>query len=401
MAIDSQRIAELILKHLRQQMTSQDVEELQQWLDESHENLSLFESIADEQSLIEQLHEFHEAKKNTWERISTGISNERKTARIRRIYRSMSAVAAVLLLVAGGIYWMNKPTVNAIAHHSPPAAQLTLDDVKAGDNKATLKLGDGSIMQLTGAQNGTLATEKGMQIVKKEDGQLEYRAVSTINDQTANVSYNSITTPRGGQYKVVLSDGTKAWLNAASSISYPVAFAGPDRKVSITGEVYFEVSKDPRHPFKVNVAGKGEIEVLGTQFNVNAYDDEATINTTLLEGRVRVRSLLSSSSATISPGQQARISNAGIFSINNHVDTSQVMAWKNGQFNFRSADIETLMRQAARWYDVDIVYENEKPKDKFSGKINRQVTLGKLLTILEYSEVRVRLEGRRLFITHK
>jgi ferric-dicitrate binding protein FerR (iron transport regulator) len=238
--------------------------------------------------------------------------------------------------------------------------------------------------------------------IEKQEGQLEYKQ----GNAEAAVAYNTLSTPAGGQFQIKLPDGSRVWLNAASSITYPTAFTGNDRRVSITGEGYFEVTKDARKPFKVTIlsaAGEQqrstEIEVLGTHFNINAYDDEAVVKTSLLEGKVKVVNN-KAETAILKPGQQAQVSSQGAMQVKEDADMEEVVAWKNGEFLFQRADIGTLMRQVARWYDIEVNYPNGKPKDKFTGKIGRNVNLSQLLEILKYSEVRFELKGRTLVVNN-
>jgi ferric-dicitrate binding protein FerR (iron transport regulator) len=211
--------------------------------------------------------------------------------------------------------------------------------------------------------------------------------------------YNTITTANGNQYQLILTDGSKVWLNAASSIRFPTSFTGNERKVEITGEVYFEVAKDPIKPFKVDFKNKegeiNEIEVLGTHFNVNAYADEPDMKTTLLEGSVKIKA--ANKIQMLTPGQQASITSGGI-EVKRNVDIEHVMAWKNGYFLFDNTDIYTLMRQVSRWYNVDVKYEGRITEDGFSGKILRDVPLSKFIKVLELNDVKVRTEGREIIV---
>ena len=249
---------------------------------------------------------------------------------------------------------------------------------------------------LDSAANGTLA-QQGNTKVLKLNGQIAY---NKTGDMDAKPVYNTITTANGNQYQLILTDGSKVWLNAASSIRFPASFTGNERKVEITGEAYFEVAKNPNKPFKVEFKNKegdkSEIEVLGTHFNVNAYPDEPAFKTTLLEGSVKI--INAHAVQMLTPGQQARLSRQGI-ELEKNADIEQVMAWKNGFFLFDNTDIYTLMRQVSRWYDVDVHFEGSIPGDGFSGKISRNVPLSKFLQVLEMNEVHVRTEGRKVTVT--
>ncbi|SEW00832.1 FecR family protein [Chitinophaga sp. YR573] len=281
--------------------------------------------------------------------------------------------ASVLLLLATGTFVLR--SLNTSHPAQPP------QDITPGGNKAILTLGDGSTVTLDSANRLI------RQGIRQTGGQLVYDAQSTA------ISYNTLTTPRGGQFQVRLPDGTMVWLNAASSLRYPTTFTGGERRVEISGEAYFEVVKDPRQPFKVKIGEQGEVEVLGTHFNVDAYPDESSINTTLLEGAVRVNNKV-----VLKPGQQAQAANNSIKTINN-ANIAKVMAWKNGLFNFEDASLREVMQQLARWYDLQIVYEQNVPDMYFEGEMSRDMNLSQVLDGLQKTGVRFRIEaGKRLVV---
>jgi ferric-dicitrate binding protein FerR (iron transport regulator) len=252
------------------------------------------------------------------------------------------------------------------------------------------------------AARGTIAKQGSARIVKTDSGKLSYQSADAKRNQTIAIEYNTLSTPRGGQYQLTLPDGSQVWLNAASSIRYPIAFAGGERHVDITGEVYFEVMKNASQPFKVSINGRAEVEVLGTHFNINAYEDESSINTTLLEGSVQISSTGSTPSrearVPLKPGQQAQYKNAGSIQIIDHADTEQAIAWKNGRFAFNNSDLKTIMRQIARWYDVDVVYEGSGSPRYFTADLSRNRNLSVLLQILEQSKLHFNIDGKRLTV---
>jgi ferric-dicitrate binding protein FerR (iron transport regulator) len=267
-------------------------------------------------------------------------------------------------------------------------------DIAPGDNRAVLKLADGSTVLLDDAAEGELSRQANAVINKTADGQLVYE--NQAGTDPAPLIYNTITTPRAGQYRLTLTDGTKVWLNAATSLQFPASFSGKERRVKLSGEAYFEVTKNSLQPFIVETP-RQTIEVLGTHFNVNAYEEETATKTTLLEGRVKVAT--GSSSAVLKPGQQAA---SGTNAIQvNEADTEEAVAWKNGYFKFNKADIQTIMRQLERWYDVEVEYRGAVPTDLFVGKINRSENISGVLRVLELSEVQFKIENRKIIVGNK
>jgi transmembrane sensor len=256
-----------------------------------------------------------------------------------------------------------------------------------GKTGAILTLADGSQIVLDSVANGVVANQSNTAVSKK-DGELVY-----TGENNGKAVTNIMTTPRGRQYKLELSDGTKVWLNASSSITFPTSFATNERKVSIKGEVYFEVAKDKSRPFTVNVRDV-EVKVLGTHFNINSYDDENEINTTLLEGSVLVGK--KDKKVLLKPGQQAEIKNTGALAVKEIDNFDAVMAWKKGMFYFNNASLETVLRQLSRWYDVDIIFEKGVVSRNFEGEINRDLELSQVLKILEGNNIHFKIEGKIL-----
>ncbi len=301
------------------------------------------------------------------------------------------AAAAVILfaLAAGGYVAFFNNKNNQLA----TAKATVQNDIAPGGNKATLTLADGSVVVLNDQQNGTLLNQGSTKVIKLGDGRIAYNGA---NAGIGQVSYNTIATPRGGKYQVALADGSLVWLNAASSIKFPAAFTGRERDVEITGEVYFEVAKNKAMPFVVK-AGGVKVQVLGTHFNVMSYADEAAVKTTLLEGSVKV--LNGASTTVIKPGQQAKINNgANGIEVLDNVDTDETVAWKNDLFIFNNAGIETIMRQIARWYDVEVSYDGPITTDHFTGKVSRNSTAGQVLKILELSDIHFTITGKKIIV---
>ncbi len=310
------------------------------------------------------------------------------------LWRRVAVAASIILVLASGAWlWLTKSPSPGIVKTEAKNAAFT--DLLPGGTKAQLTLDDGSTIVLDSTANGIVAQQGGATISKSNNGQLAY---NLANSKAAKVLYNTLSTPRGGQYELVLPDGSKVWLNSASSIRYPTTFTGKERRIELRGEAYFEVAKNVSMPFKVTIQGKAEVEVLGTHFNINSYADEPAIATTLLEGSVRVTGLESSTTQLIVPGQQAQLNANGQIALNKNVDVNQVMAWKNGIFNFENADLPMLLRQLSRWYDVDVIYETAVPQREFGGKMQRDLKLSQMLRILEKNNVHYRIEGRKLII---
>jgi transmembrane sensor len=304
-----------------------------------------------------------------------------------------AAAAVVLLAIAGaGYFYFSRPAPQATLAATPATKQPA--PIKPGTQKAILTLADGSTVVLDSTLNGTFAKQGNMQVTR-QNGQLHYTAVNDNAAQPAAV-YNTVATPRGGQYQLILGDGTKVWLNAASSMRFPAGFTGATRDVEVTGEAYFEVAKDAVHPFRVFARG-AVVRVLGTHFNINAYDDESDITTTLLEGSVKIYK--NEVESILKPGDQAQLDKSGHINLLHDVNVQEVVAWKDGFFQFDNAGIKTVMRQLSRWYDVDVEYRGTiDPSMSFEGKMGRDLRLQQVLKILQKSEVHFAIEGRNIIV---
>ncbi len=305
------------------------------------------------------------------------------------------AAAAVLLLLVGGLYLRyNQPAV-------PPTVITAEKEILPGQQGAILTLANGRKIVLDTLNNGVIAQQDAKLIVLN-NGVIKYDRETTLPDRET-ISYNTLSTPRGRQYQLTLPDGTNVWLNAESTITFPVAFTGNTRQVSITGEAYFEVTQDKTKPFIVDVAGKTSIEVLGTNFNVNAYKDEPAEKITLIEGSVKVVngqwSMANEKTAILKPGEQAELAEAhSPFTIHHSPDLEQIMAWKNGLFVLQGANLEEVIRQLARWYDIDIRYESAVPSFQFEGKMDRGVKLPTVIKWFTDLGIPCHLEKRTLVI---
>jgi transmembrane sensor len=336
-------------------------------------------------------------------RLLDTIENEDRIIETKPRHKwQIPAAAAVLLIFAITYLVTNRTTTKNVIVRNISPKPILKNDVAPGGNKAILTLADGSSIVLDSASNGTLGQQGNIKIIKLDNGLLAYSVNGKQLTENDEAFYNTISTPRGGQYQITLADGTMVWLNAASSIRFPVLFTGTQRKVEITGEVYFEVAKNKTMPFKVK-ATSSEIEVLGTHFNVNAYEDEATTKTTLLEGSIKVSTTsFVSNTQTIKflqPGQQASSSNDGKINILSNADLEETMAWKNGRFQFKSADLKLMLRQIARWYDVDVEYRGNVDLH-FTGQLTRNENVSKVFEKLALTnEVHFKIEGRRIIVS--
>ena len=317
---------------------------------------------------------------------------------VKRLFTFSKVAAAaiiVLMLSLAGYFYFNKGE-KQIARTTKNLG----NDVPPGGNKAILTLADGTRIVLDSANNGTLTRQGNTKIIKLNNGELSYTSLNdpSTSPRTTEVVYNTITTPRGGQYQVTLPDGTKVWLNAESSLRFPTSFAGNERTVELSGEGYFEVTHNAKAIFHVKV-NNINVQVLGTHFNINSYGNEPIVRTTLLEGSVKISS--GSNTAILRPGQQAGLNSNNDIAIINNADVDEAVAWKNGRFKFNSADIKSIMRQASRWYNVEVVYEREI-NETFSGSISRNANISQLLKIIEATDkVSFKIDGRKIMVKKK
>lgn len=310
-----------------------------------------------------------------------------KPARKVSIIPRIAAAAILLITFSTGIFFY-------LNHTAKDQTKQHIAAIVPGGNKAILTLSNGERISLTDATDGNIANQSDVKITKTANGQLVYTVSGEGNSHNSN-AYNEVETPNGGEFQVVLPDGTKVWLNAASSLRFPTRFTGSRRKVELTGEGYFEVAKNKKMPFFVETRGQ-EVAVLGTHFNINAYKDEHAIKTTLLEGSIKL--IAPFKSVVMAPGEQAALTTNGL-SVTS-VDTDISVAWKNGQFMFNDESIQGIMRQIARWYNVEIAYEG-KPSDSrvFWGTISRFKEVSQILEILELTKsVKFKIEGRRIVV---
>ncbi|PTT03766.1 anti-sigma factor [Pedobacter sp. HMWF019] len=314
-----------------------------------------------------------------------------KSHQIGLVKRWLTA-AVLLLCVSAGLIFLSRSTNSSqqgLAHHHLKSG----NSVVPGGNKAVLTLADGSVVALDSSSISKTIKQGNTSILNESKGLLVYAANGPSGSAPL---FNKIAVPRGGQYQLKLPDGTVVWLNSASSLRFPTQFSGKERSVELNGEAYFEVAKNKEMPFKVHVRDM-EVRVLGTHFNIMAYDDEESINTTLLEGSVKVSNALQT--ATIRPGQQASLKkSSGMLGVED-VNIAEAIAWKNGKFLFADEDIETIMRRISRWYDVDVEYKGNLSDKNFAGSISRYEDVSEVLKMLELTgTIHFKIEGRRIIV---
>lgn len=360
------------------------------------ETFSRLLAMPEQETLVKKLIEEHAAKVPHYP-MQEGAAAEilaailavplpaRAVVKMRQRQWWWAAASILLLLTAGGGYlYLHKNGPATTVQTSQPAP-----DIAPGGYKATLTLADGTVVTLD--SNGNQALSQGATAIRQRGGQLTY----TTTGSGAGASLNTLTTPRGGMMRVTLADGTQVWLNAASSLRYPTTFTEEQRQVELTGEAYFEVAKDAHQPFYVKVGDKMKVEVLGTHFNINAYTDEAGIHTTLLEGSIRIVS--GTEQRILQPGQQAQ-TGTSIF-IKENTDLNQVMAWKNGIFDFTGRSLPAVLRELSRWYDITVEYEGNVPDKQYWGAVGRDLSLSQVLKGLEKAGVHFRItEDRKLIV---
>jgi transmembrane sensor len=376
--VDQEYIYSLLQKYKNRTATEAEKEELATWYRQQAERDAVFPE--DEQLVGESMRA----------RLHDEITRPQREHR-----RFWLAAASILLIIGVGVglffdYAHNRLRPNVIAD----AGEIT-----PGSHRAMLILSDGTNISLTEVPEGNVASQQNIQITKSGDGQLTYTLMPNGNHTAPVEGYNTIETPKGGQYQVVLPDGSKIWLNAHSSLRLPLSLStGRERRVELKGEAYFEVSHQPERPFIV-MSGQQSVHVLGTHFNVKAYADEGDIKTSLLEGKVRVTA--GSHQVTLAPGQQARLADEHITVA--EVDTNEAVAWKEGYFRFDDERLEDIMRSVARWYDVDVVFENEALKEEtFAAVTTRFAKISTLLKIMEQTgDVQFRVEGKTIHISSK
>ena len=400
--MEKKQLVRLAQKYLNGSATEQEIQLLNEWYDAAEEDEieSVFTQGAGESGdsiknrglsrllrAIDQDAPQHEATETE--------EYDDKRIKWEKPIQWMAAASVILVIIAAATYFSARRSTGKQTARVETIKAHPNNDIPPVGNKARLMLEDGSSILLEETKDGLLKKEAGIEI-HKDKGQLTYRA-SGETAGTATTSLHTLVTPRGSQYRLVLPDGSKVWLNTASSLQFPASFHGKERRVLLNGEAYFEITKNAAMPFRVTTASSPEspggmqVEVLGTHFNIMSYADEGTVNTTLLEGSVKVSG--GAASSLLKPGEQASLNKtAGRISIS-HADIEETIAWKNGLFRFDGATIETVMKQLARWYDVEVIYKGNVTKH-FRGMISRSVSISQVLKMLELtSEVHFKIDG--------
>lgn len=372
----------LVQKYLDKTATAEEVEMLNHW----------YRSFDDEEVVVHS----NESARTVFSRLKSRLRKLlQKRLPVFTLHKHgfvrMAAIFLGILLISS-LYYLYSNS-NTVTPQQNAIVVTSVDEIKPGSNKAILTLADGSTVVLDSSINGTLGTQGNTHIIKLGSGELRYKNGNAA-DATA-ILYNTIATPRGGQYAIELADETKVWLNSSSSIRFPTDFRDSLREVEITGEAYFEVAHHPTKPFKVKV-NDSYIRVLGTHFNVMAYNNESTINTTLLQGSLVTGN--NKASRLLAPGNQSRISKEGAIEFVKNADTEEAVAWRSGKFLFNSSDMYNIMRQVERWYNVDVVFK-ENIGLHFSGQLNRYAKVSELLRKLELTnEVHFEIENGKITV---
>ncbi|RZM24965.1 MAG: FecR family protein [Pedobacter sp.] len=383
-------IAQLVAARIKGTITEAQQAELDAWVNANERNTLQYQNYIDEKELDEKVKNYYSVNSAAiFQKITEGIKDQQQVVpvpKIVKLWPRIAISAAVVLVLFAGAWFLNS---NSSGRKTAEIRYAS--DVTPGKIGATLTLANGKKILLSEAANGELVKEAGLTITKTAEGQLIYEIAGAADN-----SLNTLSTTKGETYQVQLPDGSKVWLNSASSLSYGTSLNEDGvRRVNLTGEAYFEVEKDAAHPFIVE-SGNQQVEVLGTEFNVNAYQDEKVFRTTLLKGSVKLSE--EGVSTILVPGTQAANANGKIKLTK--VDTELAVAWKNNKFIFDRLPIEEIMRMIARWYNLEVVYEGNIPSGTFWGSVSRFENVSKALVPLEATgNVHFKIEGRRIYVS--
>jgi len=384
-------LVSLIARHWSGELSEEEAAELREWTNADSKNRLFLEGITNEGHLENELERWRSVDLESAYSKLKEVIHIRRMSKVRRL-AGWSVAAAVLIAIAiiGVSRKGSRDLRPAVVAASP------VQQVMPGRSTATLTLSNGHVILLDSMNRGNVGVEGGARLEKKDSSSISYTAASE-SKENETVAYNTLTTPRSGQYQLTLPDGSHVWLNNISSLRYPTIFKGKNRTVELTGEGYFEIAKDVTRPFYVKVKGQ-VVEVLGTSFNIMAYSEEGSIQTTLLSGTVVVKASVGGATLKLRQDEQAQLSDNGKLTLIKNVPSEDIVSWKNGFFYFGRASFAEVMRQLARWYDVDVIYKGKVPEIEFGGKIDRGLPLNELLKFLDKNQIHFRLEGRDLIV---
>jgi transmembrane sensor len=392
------RASELIAKYIQNSLNEDESRELDSWIETSSENRQLFSELTNPEELqifIRQFEITEAQKKAALRRIELRIFPQR-AKRYSFIFlpvmRYVAAAAVIVAIVIAGLYLYEQRLTarQTVAQRGQPYSP----NIRIGDgNAVVLKLGDGSLVELDSSKTGLLAEEGGVKVLTQHGGHILYQAVS---QSPGRALVHAIKTPKGRTCQVVLPDGSVVTLNALTRLEYPTAFTGDKRNVSLEGEAFFQIVNNRKKPFKVTVAGMS-IAVTGTRFNINAYRNEPVVKTTLFDGEVKITAE-KLPAVGLKPGQQLVYDSAAKAHRIENPDMDEAAAWLDNLFNFDNADVPTLMREIARWFDVEIIYINGIPEGHYEGQISRNADFAEVLKVLNAVGIKTKLEGRKLMV---
>lgn len=383
----NQQILDILAKYEAGTITEDELQQLEDWYASFEANPDLIDSLSAEERAVRKKQLQQKIFDQIGSEIASAVKMPQKRFFLNPGNRLWQAAASLVLICALSFYIFQKQT------DKPSSAEELSSNINPATDQATLTLGNGEKILLDNSKNGELSAEGNIHINKLKPGNLVY----TASKKVSKVHTNTLSTPRGGRYQLTLADGTQVWLNAQSSITYPSAFQGTSREVTITGEVYFEVAHNAAMPFRVKSENQ-LIEVLGTYFNVNTYNAKSSAKTTLLSGSIALTN--SHQRIILKPGEQGIVA-AHAMSVKN-VDPAEVIAWKEGYFDFTAADIGSVIDELGRWYNVDIHYNGTATKETFTGRIPRSWPFEKVLNLLKtFKSIQVEMQGRRLIVEKK
>jgi transmembrane sensor len=386
MAMNEDRLVALLIRRLSGDLTREEARELEDWANESADNRRFLARAVNENVLEKELSQWRQLDPAEGHARWVGYRQARRRARVLRMVKWSAAASLIIALAIGAWFKLS------VSHSSNPVAVANPSAIP--DRKSvTLTLSNGRKIMVDSVGKGELAVDQGVKLLKTDSNSLEYGRSGKDNNRA--VAYNTLATPKSRIYQLTLPDGSRVWLNNVSSVRYPTAFNGRDRTVEVTGEAYFEIAADPAKPFIVKVKDQS-VEVLGTSFDIMAYPDEGATLTTLVSGAVKVNT--ADHSVTLKPDDQSRVVAGGQLKVLHDVPSRSIISWKDGFFYFGHAPFADIMRQVARWYDVEVIFEGKVPEIEFGGSFDRDLPLDELLRYLEKNQVHCHLEGDKLFV---